>query len=295
VKCVSQVAKDVIASHGTLVNLFERIQFFIERLNIYIGIPLTAGLTELFGKIMGQVLLILALSTKEMTQRRISERDLLDVSLLANYCTERFLNRLVGKNAIQDALDRLDVLTKEESGMTGARTLGVTHIIDDNVKVVEEATHAIDENVRAIKDGPRSSHNFISTSTNFPLIHRTRNKPAKTSVVPSLSHPRLSKLKIPTVNQSRRELHTWLAPPDPSVNHNTAHELQHHGTTTWFTESEVFKQWKSNGSLLWIRGNRTRLLPCVSLRPTIDLIHRLLSGIWKDRFLVRIYCSSPVI
>jgi hypothetical protein len=75
VKYVSQVAKDVIASHGTLLNLFERIQLFTQRLNIYIGIPLTAGLTELLGKIMGQVLSILALSTKEMTQRRISECD----------------------------------------------------------------------------------------------------------------------------------------------------------------------------------------------------------------------------
>jgi hypothetical protein len=75
VTCVSQVAKDVVASHGTLVNLFERIQFFLHRLSIYIGIPLTSGMTELLGKIMGQVLSILALSTKEMTQRRISERD----------------------------------------------------------------------------------------------------------------------------------------------------------------------------------------------------------------------------
>jgi hypothetical protein len=181
VKCVSQVAKDVVASHGTLVNMFERIQFILERLNIYIGIPLTPGMVELLGKIMGQVLSILALSTKEMTQRRISERGWLDVSPLADYGTERFLNSLVGKNAIQDALDRLDMLTKEESGMTGARTLGVAHIIDDNV--------------RAMKDGPNSSLNFISISTDFPTIDQNRNRPAKTSVVPSLTHPRPSKLK----------------------------------------------------------------------------------------------------
>jgi hypothetical protein len=67
------VAKDVVASHGKLVNLFERIQFFLERLNIYTGIPLTTKMTELLGKIMAQLLSILALSTKEMTQRRISE------------------------------------------------------------------------------------------------------------------------------------------------------------------------------------------------------------------------------
>jgi hypothetical protein len=62
-----------VASHDTLVNLFERVQFFLQRLNIYNGIPLTTEMTELFGKIMAQVLFILGLSTKEMTQKRTSE------------------------------------------------------------------------------------------------------------------------------------------------------------------------------------------------------------------------------
>jgi hypothetical protein len=70
---LSQVAKDVIASHASLVNLFERIQLFLQRLSIYTGIPLTGAMAELLGKIMAQVLSILALSTKQMTQRRISE------------------------------------------------------------------------------------------------------------------------------------------------------------------------------------------------------------------------------
>ena len=55
------------------MNLFERIQFFLQRLNIYNGIPLTIDMMELFGKIMAQILLILALETKEMSQSRISE------------------------------------------------------------------------------------------------------------------------------------------------------------------------------------------------------------------------------
>jgi hypothetical protein len=59
------VAKDVVASHGTLVTLFERIRMFLQRLSIYTEIPLTLAMTELLGKIMGQVLSILALSTKE--------------------------------------------------------------------------------------------------------------------------------------------------------------------------------------------------------------------------------------
>jgi hypothetical protein len=154
-KCLCQVAKDVVASHGKLVNLFERIQFFLQRLSIYIGIPLTAAMTDLLGKIMGQVLSILALSTKEMTQRRISEWDWPDVSQLANSGTERFLNRLVGRTEVEDAFERLDMLTKEETGMTTARNLSVTHVVDNHVKIVEEVTNAIGDDVRAIKDGPQ--------------------------------------------------------------------------------------------------------------------------------------------
>jgi hypothetical protein len=69
----SQAVKDVVASHDTLINLFERIHFFLQRLKSYTEIPLTNGLTELLGKIMAQILCILALSTKAMTERRISE------------------------------------------------------------------------------------------------------------------------------------------------------------------------------------------------------------------------------
>jgi len=65
--------RDVVASHDKLINLFERIHFFLQRLNNYIGIPLTNGSTVLLGKIMAQILSILALSTKAMTERRISE------------------------------------------------------------------------------------------------------------------------------------------------------------------------------------------------------------------------------
>ena len=65
--------KDVVASHDTLMHLFERIHFFLQRLKSYTGMPLTNGPRELLGKIMAQLLSILALSTKAMMDRRISE------------------------------------------------------------------------------------------------------------------------------------------------------------------------------------------------------------------------------
>ena len=65
--------RDVVASHNKMLYIFERIHFFLQRLNIYTGIPLTNELTELLGKIMAQLLCILALSTKAMKERRMSE------------------------------------------------------------------------------------------------------------------------------------------------------------------------------------------------------------------------------
>ena len=62
-----------MASHDTLIHRFERINFFLQRLKGYTGIPLTNDSTELLGKIMVQLLSILALSTKAMTNGRISE------------------------------------------------------------------------------------------------------------------------------------------------------------------------------------------------------------------------------
>jgi hypothetical protein len=56
-----------------LSSTFERIHFFLQRLKGYTEMPLTHESRELVGKIMAQLLSILALSTKVMTDNRISE------------------------------------------------------------------------------------------------------------------------------------------------------------------------------------------------------------------------------
>jgi hypothetical protein len=65
--------RDVIARYDILGRLFGRIQLFLQRLNCYNNLPLTTGMTELLGKIMAQILLILALSTEAMNEWQISE------------------------------------------------------------------------------------------------------------------------------------------------------------------------------------------------------------------------------
>ena len=68
-----QAVRDVVPTHDTLIGLFERIHFFLQRLNIFNGVPLTNAATVLLGRIMAQLLSILALSTKAMRVKRFSE------------------------------------------------------------------------------------------------------------------------------------------------------------------------------------------------------------------------------
>ena len=75
----------VVASQDKIIHLFERINFFLQRLNIYTEIPLTNNFTELLGKIMAELLSILAISTKAMTDGKTSELIRFLSPLLADY------------------------------------------------------------------------------------------------------------------------------------------------------------------------------------------------------------------
>ena len=137
-----QAARDVVADHNTLVRLFERIHFFLQRLRRYTGILLTDEFTELLGNIMAQILSVLALSTKMMTEKRMSE-SIYTLCALADYGSEKILKRFTGKTGVEDALQRLDSLTQEENLMVVVRNLEVAHHVDGNVEEIK----ALAENI----------------------------------------------------------------------------------------------------------------------------------------------------
>ena len=180
-----------MASYKTLVHIFERIHFFVQRLNSYTGIPLTKDLTELLGKIMAQVLSILGLSTKAMTERRTSESVHGLCSYLADYGSEKFLKRLIGRTDVEDALLRLDSLTREESLMAVAKNLEVTHYVDGNVKDIKVLTEDIDGNVKAVKERTQSFLILVAHGPTLLLImskqERMSNNVRHSSMVPSLA------------------------------------------------------------------------------------------------------------
>src|SRR6266851_2907143 len=137
-----------------LVNIFERIQLFLQRLSCYanINVRLTTAMTELLGKIMVHVITVLALSTRAMKERRKRGSTGLIYYLFADYGNDTILKRLVGRTDIEDALQRLDTLTNEEGLMTTARNLEVTHHVDGNVATIKEVIQDVDGNVKMMKE-----------------------------------------------------------------------------------------------------------------------------------------------
>ena len=62
--------------------------------------------------------------------------------------TEKFFKKLTRKKEVEDAISRLDALTKEESVMTVARNLEATHRVDRNVEMTRVVTEDIDGNAK---------------------------------------------------------------------------------------------------------------------------------------------------
>jgi methyl-accepting chemotaxis protein len=63
------------------------------------------------------------------------------------------MKKIMGKtDRVAGALERLDVLTKEENLMTAARTLEVAQHADDKITIIEEVLQDVNGNVRATQE-----------------------------------------------------------------------------------------------------------------------------------------------
>ena len=70
---ILQAAKDARAGRDNLIDIFERIEMFFRRLEIYIEAPLTMEMMDIAIQIMVEVLFILGIATKEIKQGRMSK------------------------------------------------------------------------------------------------------------------------------------------------------------------------------------------------------------------------------
>ena len=69
----SQAAKDASAGQDKLIELFNCIERFFGRLEIYTGIAPTAAMTDIIIDIMVEILTVLAIATKEVKREPSSE------------------------------------------------------------------------------------------------------------------------------------------------------------------------------------------------------------------------------
>jgi len=121
---ILQEAKDVWASHDALIDLFERIQFFLKRLDAHTQISPTKDVVEILVKIVAEIISLLSIATKEMQRSRAT----------TNFKT------LSGRKDIEGALTRLDSLTQEV-------WIAITQALNrlkDNAKKASEAVQPSD-------------------------------------------------------------------------------------------------------------------------------------------------------
>ena len=150
---------------------------------------------------------------------------------------------------MEDALKRLDVLTQEEAWMAIAENLRATHAVDERVRGVTERVLAVDDRVVGVDERVAGVNERVAG------VDDRVDQVIRSSSLDLISAA-CSALRIISEIQLRENIHRWLSPPDPSINHNIACDTHHKKTATWFFQGNIYRTWKSKGSLLWVHGKR---------------------------------------
>ena len=135
-----------------LIEMFERIEAFFRRLEIYIELAPNQEMVDTIMAIMVEVINILAITTKEVKQGQTSKSLLCNNFPLIKPFSEKYLKKLIGKTDVEDALKRLDRLTQEEARMAAAQLLKATNMIDHGVREVVDNVLVVDNRVAGIDD-----------------------------------------------------------------------------------------------------------------------------------------------
>ncbi|KAF8263988.1 hypothetical protein EI94DRAFT_1806375 [Lactarius quietus] len=133
---VSLTAQSVAAGKDILAELFDRIGYFFTRFETYTEVAPTTSMTDIITQIMVEVLGVFGIATKELRQGS----------------TKGFLRKLAGMTDLEDTLKNLDRLTQEAARVALVEVSGITHIIHDEVKVVDGELESVQGNVDDMGD-----------------------------------------------------------------------------------------------------------------------------------------------
>ncbi|KAH8980416.1 hypothetical protein EDB92DRAFT_1820571 [Lactarius akahatsu] len=189
-------AKEVEASQDILIDIFERIENFFRRLEIYTKVPPTPAMTDMMVQIMVKVLDILGTATKEMKQSRASGfRVVFRLRFPeADECSVKFLKKVAGIRKLEDDLKKLDKMTTEEARMANAETLKITHDIDKKVDGVDEKVQGVRAGVKDVDEKVQGVDEKVQTiiddgkevATEAKLIMYKLDEVECSSLIPSL-------------------------------------------------------------------------------------------------------------
>ena len=143
--------------------------------------------------------------------------------------------------------------------MASAEMLKGTHTVDGGVIGVDDRVQSVDR-IRLINDDVKGVMGpGLDVGQKVQIVDDRLDRVNRSI---SLYSP-LHILDLFIGNQPRDQLLPrllrWLLPSDPSTNHNVTRKAHFDGTAQWFIQGSIFDQWKSTGSLLWIRGKRMLL------------------------------------
>jgi hypothetical protein len=126
------VATNDISNRDKLINAFNRIEYFLQRLETYIIINPSVTMTNMVVDIMVEILNILALATKEVKRERLSELMSYKSTIHYSYFyLEKYFRKLVGNSDLENSLQRLGRLTQEEALMASTEQLRMVRGVGD--------------------------------------------------------------------------------------------------------------------------------------------------------------------
>ncbi|KAI9432762.1 hypothetical protein H4582DRAFT_1091152 [Lactarius indigo] len=264
-----QAIKDVRDSQSALIDLFGRIEYLFKRLETYINVRPTAAMTDFIIKITVEVISILGIVTKEIGEGWIN----------------KYLKKLFGRKDVEDALQRLDKLTQEEARMATAEVLTITRDTDDTMKGANNRLEVINERVQSVNTKMEAIDVTVQSvgskvqgvdgrvqgidDTVKDLDHKVGSVTQGVKENGVAIQQVVNQVNDLNRNELRKDLRKWVAPPDPSINFNTASSAHHQGTAEWCTKGKPLTNWKTSGSLLWIHGkpgSGKSILRCVTPR-----------------------------